>query len=121
MVTFSEQRTDAQKLIDALTLDRVKKGIALLNERCGPNWVDEIDMATLQLKNGESCVLGQVYGDYEVGAEQLDINVSTTPDSGGTADYGFDIYDDSRDVESGEQYRELQEAWEQMLTELVQS
>lgn len=61
--TFGEERTEEQKLYDAAVLERVKRGIALLEREHGPEWIEKINLATLALDSGSHCVLGQIYDD----------------------------------------------------------
>jgi hypothetical protein len=44
----------------------VKRGAKLLDE-IDPNWVEKIDIPELQMSMSCSCILGQVFGDYEDG------------------------------------------------------
>jgi len=67
----------------------IDKGIALLDAKV-PEWCTKMQLDHLKLENPSSCVLGQVFGDYEHGLNTLKIN--------GGADYGFAMshadYDD---------------------------
>lgn len=45
-------------------------GAALLDEK-RPGYADEIDLETFKIDNSRSCVLGQLYGDYWRGKEEL--------------------------------------------------
>jgi hypothetical protein len=62
-ITYEQERTETERRIDAEVLERVKQGIAVLEEVHGPGWEDKIDLATLDLKDGAACVLGQVYAE----------------------------------------------------------
>lgn len=42
-------------------LKNVRDGAALLDKEFGPNWVDLIDLDTLELSNSCKCILGQVH------------------------------------------------------------
>lgn len=61
--TVSPERTVEQIRVDALVLERVKKGYALLQEKHGDDWVDHIDLRKLDLSSGSCCILGQLYSD----------------------------------------------------------
>jgi hypothetical protein len=65
-MTYGEQRTPLQEAIDEVVLEKVKRGIAVLEEKYGPDWVDRIDLDTLDLGESDSCVLGQVYAGAEL-------------------------------------------------------
>lgn len=62
------------------------KGAALLDERY-PNWENEIELAKLNMSSIDSCVLGQVYGDYLAGLQELDLDL----DGRNASSYGFDL------------------------------
>lgn len=40
----------------------------------GGGWVDRIDLDTLDVRHEECCVLGQLFGDYNLGLDQLRLN-----------------------------------------------
>lgn len=49
---------------------KVAKGAELLdNER--PGWADDIDLESLNMAEGNHCILGQLYGDYVDGLYAL--------------------------------------------------
>lgn len=78
--------------------DFVTKGINLLDEQV-PDWRTKIDPERLNLASCEVCVLGQIFGDYDTGLEQLNID---------GYDYGFNTYGSMA---------ELTEAWRDALGE----
>jgi hypothetical protein len=49
---------------------RAKAG-ALLLDMLRPGWANEIKVEQLRLENCNACVLGQLYGDYGIGAEKV--------------------------------------------------
>ena len=53
--------------------NRIKAGIAFLNV-VKPNWLKEIDLEKLDLSNGNTCIIGESFGNYEEGLNQLEIN-----------------------------------------------
>lgn len=105
--TFEEARTEEEKSVDALVKKRVQRGIALLEKKHGPNWVDRVDLETLELMNCENCVLGQLYGRYSAGTSALHITFEAP-------DYGFTIRDDDG-------WGRLQAAWMDALTPRVEA
>lgn len=116
MSTITLERTPLQKEIDAEVLERVKRGLAWLEEKHGPGWEDHIDLEILNLSSGTSCVLGQVYDDeahkyYGGDGFTYAIRHFEMEDEG--ASMGFCIEDMS------EPWEPLQEAWEHVLTPLV--
>lgn len=48
----------------------VARGAALLDERC-PDWDRYIQLINLDMGHTDTCVLGQVFGDYEHGEDLL--------------------------------------------------
>lgn len=59
-----------------------RRGAAFLDEK-EPGWAALIDLTTLDLDYVDSCVLGQLYGHYDVGLIVLGLRVqSRLPDSG---------------------------------------
>ena len=78
---------------------KVKSGIALLDAHFGgSSWKTDIDLDTLDLGSCGVCVLGQLFGDYSEGLDELGI--------GGGYSYGFD---------STGSFRELTQAWKDAL------
>lgn len=113
MSTVTFKRTPVQEKLDALILARVKAGIALLEEKHGPDWVDLIDLPTLDLGSANRCVLGQAYGDYEYGLARLGLDQTDHDESDEAIAHGFET-----DCCG---YEELQKAWEKVLTPMVRS
>ena len=46
---------------DRVLRQRVERGAALLDAELGPEWPERIDVPTLDIADGDHCVLGQVY------------------------------------------------------------
>lgn len=116
--TYEEQRTEQEKRIDAEVLARVRRGLAWLEETHGPGWEDKIDLATLNLRACDRCVLGQVYGGettplrqtgYEIGLKRLRDSRSLVE-----ADVIGDAFC-ATNVSEREDWDSLQEAWEFVL------
>lgn len=103
-----DMRSEEQKQIDKIILNRVKAGIKLLQAKHGDGWVDKIDLRKLNLSSGSCCVLGQVYGDYCDGQERLGI------DDTDAEKHGFYLNDEGR-----YDYDDLGEAWERELTKMI--
>ncbi len=72
MTSFADDRTPAQKALDARVLDRVKRGIAVLKEVYGDDFADHINLSYFDITSGSACVLGQLYDEAEPTQEQLD-------------------------------------------------
>lgn len=61
--------------------DRVQAGVELL-DRWRPSWERSINLDDLDITDCEQCVLGQLYGDYEVGRQDLDMDATEAADRG---------------------------------------
>jgi hypothetical protein len=110
MTTYEQERTEQQKEIDAIILERVQRGLAWLEKKHGPGWEDKIDLETLDLEDVHSCVIGQVYGNYA--------HISRLTDED-PEDLGFDLACDEWDDENDRYAPVLQETWKQVLTPRV--
>lgn len=64
--------------------DRVYSGARLLDTEA-PGWVQCIDLLHLDLRSFQSCILGQLFGDYGAGWDALGL---TSQDC---QDLGFDV------------------------------
>lgn len=56
---------------------RVQKGVALLDKEV-PDWKERIDPGTLNVAASNSCILGQLFGDYFVGVAKLGLSGTQT-------------------------------------------
>lgn len=81
---------------------RVNKGIRLLNKEY-PGWKSKIELSSLRLEDRNRCVLGQVYGGYDRGVQELGLGIWST------VYHGFNIESIHGDWEP------LQKAWERKL------
>jgi len=50
---------------------RVRAGITLLDIERGPEWVWKVRVGFLDMASCSACVLGQLYGDFEQGADTI--------------------------------------------------
>lgn len=89
---------------------RVYAGAAFLDAFLGTKWAKQIDPKRLAIANGSSCVLGQVFGDYSEGIDELnlrDLNgVSVTM----ARTLGFEC-----DKDAGVEYANLDTEWKKLL------
>lgn len=68
----------------------VHAGVALLKGDW-PGWWMAIDPDHLNMRACSSCVLGQLYGDYDKGADRFGLDAEATRvDAASTAEMGFD-------------------------------
>ena len=64
--------------------ERAAKGAQLLDER-RPDWANFVSVNILEMNYLHTCVLGQLFGNYAAGCNQL----SLEPEDGKTAELGF--------------------------------
>lgn len=83
---------------------RVRDGIALLGDR-----ISEIDIEKLDVVDFVKCPLGQIFGSFWLGRQELDIR----PD-----EYGFDPYV-GEPRENPNIWEELNIEWKHQLRELL--
>lgn len=94
---------------------RRDRGIALLNERLDPDWVSEINLDTLDIADATDCVLGQLYGWYGTGLDELDLLKYDVPVWREPHEYGFSVCDwRNPDLE----VQALNAAWREGVTRL---
>lgn len=98
--------------MDEPVADRVARGVALLDEWGPAGWRERVDLDTLDMAWGTTCVIGQVYGwgpdgydAYYVGTRDLGLFSGTEQ-----ARYGFE----SLRYAAG--YAELDDEWRRVLT-----
>lgn len=82
-LTFDNLRTKKQKEEDKEVLEQVKRGIQILDQKYGPDWPCHIDLETLNITDYKVCVLGQLYGGYAAGCDEIGITYSES------REYGF--------------------------------
>lgn len=87
--------------------ERVQVGMATLDGHFGDraSWREKIDLGTLDLHAWSNCVLGQVFGDFDLGMAELGL------DTDEAAELGFCL-----PYEQIGQYPDLTEAWVAALT-----
>ena len=66
--------------------ERVAKGAALLDGDC-PGWFRRIDFDVFCIISPSKCIIGQVYGDWSIGTDQLGMYF----DRAKQADHGFEV------------------------------
>jgi hypothetical protein len=116
-LTYGEMRSEEEQAVDRVVLARVRKGIELLKEKHGDDWVEKIDLRKLKLSNSSCCVLGQLYGKYENGCYQIWGRGTSRSDQ--PVEHGFMAHDWR--MYNQESWLELQRAWVQELREIVGS
>lgn len=106
-----EASGEAQELIDMFKTQlalNVKRGVYALDEQF-PGWREKVVVDELDLSNGESCILGQLYGGYSVGQRQLGLY----HEAHASYQHGFDLTgaDINFDGNSHYAWRALDQLW----------
>ena len=83
--------------------ERIEAGIALLDEKV-PGWEQHIDIQRLNMGDCKRCILGQLYGDYNIGIKKLEIGLMQDSELG----FEVDSYED-------ESYDDLTEMWKEYI------
>lgn len=109
MPTYGEMRSRAEQFYDENVKKKVLLGLKALQEQHGPGWEDEINCARLDLRSASQCVLGQVYGSFDDGLDQLVGLVGEDEQIDWSIRHGFSILGYS------ESWERLDEAWHQVL------
>lgn len=89
--------------------ERVANGVKLLDAKIGC-WVDLVDLDELSLASSYSCVIGQLYGDFGEGVQQLGITRKAQR-------LGFEVDLDGWNEPFGVAYRELDTEWRRVILE----
>lgn len=55
---------------------RIQRGMAFLDRKC-PDWQYRVSLQKLNMRYAQSCILGQLFGDYNVGVKKLKISDAT--------------------------------------------
>lgn len=75
-------------------MQEVEKGIAFLDEKGPANWRDLVRVEALNISSSLNCVLGQIYGNYVIGVEKLELDQLDD-----RVNLGFTSYTGERDAE----------------------
>lgn len=82
--------------------ERVAAGMRFLDAR-DPGWLDKVDANTLDVGSCDLCVLGQIYGHYNLGLYELKVRSEVT--------LGFASDDE-------DEYAELTKSWKRAICSL---
>lgn len=93
--------------------DRVNMGVQLLDDVL-PGWENDIDLGKLDLFSCSDCVLGQLYGDYAFGLEQVGLKTGFH--------HGFQGVSSVKRVQQTlyEEYKRLTEMWSEAITQKIE-
>ena len=112
MITEVEVNEQYQDLDEDIKL-RVKRGAVFLDEKRGPHWAEQVALEELDMNSCLSCVLGQLFGDYRAGADQLKLKRFPFIEGvceGTTEEFGFQASTAADQHPRGEYY-DLSIAW----------
>lgn len=99
----------------------ITRGVAVLDERSphGEAWVFQVDTDDLDMSDWSQCVLGQLYGGFVNGSNELVEPWTTVTNSLGFAiRHGFELPPDTGKTMSLEEYRQLTDEWRTHICEL---
>jgi hypothetical protein len=74
-----------------LLAERVKRGIARLEEYGYTDWWERIDLPSLDMADQFRCVLGQLFGNYGHGTVKLSLNGAGAVNCGFNSDVGSTV------------------------------
>lgn len=102
-----------ERVTRSLLQRAVYRGAGLLDYvRGGIEWRKNIDPEILALESGEACILGQLYGYYDDGLDELNFKNKNFRGE----DFGFDVpYEAGSDEGSYRAYEILNELWKKEL------
>src|SRR5690606_23228961 len=56
-----------------MSYNEIQDGLKLINQK-NPEWFKKIDLDILDMNSVDHCILGQVYGGYEKGKQEIGID-----------------------------------------------
>lgn len=91
---------------------RVERGATYLDE-VDPGWHRRVDAETLELEDGEHCVLGQLHGEFRLGLGRSHVlTLSSAPRASlSPVAYGFKCVEGVSDAWQARDYELLTAAW----------
>lgn len=105
--TYNTRRVTPSKV-----RERVQRGASYLDD-VDPEWYRHVNSETLELDDGQHCVLGQLHGEFRLGLGRSHlINVSSAPRASlSPVSYGFKCVEDVPEEWQAYDYELLNEAW----------
>ena len=85
----------------------IARGLALLDEKVGPGWEQRIDLEKLRLSSCKQCVVGQLFDEYDKGADILGFELGSR--------YGFDVGMVHAPQTVWSEYQALTRAWKRAI------
>lgn len=104
------RRTD--RITKAQVRARVHRGAEYLDE-VDPGWHARVNARTLELEDGQHCVLGQLHGGFRLGLGRSQVlSLSSAPRASlSPVDYGFKCVEGVSDAWQARDYELLTAAW----------
>ncbi len=99
-------------------LGRVRRGAEYLDE-VDAGWYRRVDADTLELSNGQSCVLGQLHGEFRMGLSRARLlDFSSAPRANQSpVDFGFQCVGGVDGMLQEQDYVYLNRAWQAVIRE----
>ncbi len=101
--------------MELTTRQRAEAGARLLDEHV-EDWAGRVDPASLNMAYAKTCVLGQLFGDYDTGCHFLDGKLGEEFD---VFDHGFDSYTEGDTPEHRAECKWLDEDWRFLINDRV--
>lgn len=86
--------------------ERAKRG-AILLDGFKPGWFEKINLDTLQMDSLKDCILGQIYGDWDYGADAVGMNYDRSSQEWN----GFELTECEYDYFKAHTMEGLRNAW----------
>lgn len=101
-----------QQITEETVRKRVQRGAEYLDEM-DPGWHHRVDADTLELEDGQHCVLGQLHGEFRLGLGRSHIlTLSSAPRASlSPVAYGFKCIEGVSDEWQAREYELLTKAW----------
>jgi hypothetical protein len=106
------QARRTQRITEEAVQKRVERGASYLDE-VDPGWHRRVDAETLELEDGEHCVLGQLHGGFRIGLGRSHVlSLSSAPRASlSPVAYGFKCVEGVSDAWQARDYELLTAAW----------
>jgi hypothetical protein len=106
------QARRTQRITEEAVQERVERGASYLDE-VDPGWHRRVDAETLELEDGEHCVLGQLHGGFRIGLGRSHVlSLSSAPRASlSPVAYGFKCVEGVSDAWQARDYELLTAAW----------
>lgn len=106
------QSRRTRQITEEKVQERVQRGAEYLDEM-DPGWHRRIDADTLELEDGEHCVLGQLHGEFRLGLGRSHVlTMSSAPRASlSPMAYGFKCVEGVSDEWQARDYELLTQAW----------